>query len=693
MLCSTVLFLLTALGWAQSNTGWPMFGGGPDNTHYSSLKQINRSNVSKLKVAWTFDTGDVFEGSEIQCNPIVVDGVLYATTPKLRVIALDAGTGKEKWRSDPAVPESRRGRRNRGVSYWTDGKIARIFFGVANQLYSIDARTGRLDDGFGKGGAVDLREGLGRPVEGVTISSTTPGVVYKDLLIAPTLVSESLPSSPGDIRAFDVRTGKIRWTFHTIPHPGEFGYETWPAETWKHTGGANNWAGMVVDRKRGLLYAPTGSASSDFYGSDRHGDNLFANTLLCLKADSGERVWHFQAVKHDLWDRDFPAAPVLVTVRRDGKAIDAVAQITKSGHVFVFDRENGKPLFPLETRETPASPVDGEQTAKSQVLPKLPPAFSRQQLTEDMLTKRTPEAHRVAVERFRKLRSGPQFTPPSLEGTIVFPGFDGGGEWGGAAFDGETGLLYVNANEMAWILRLVLVASGRTATNGQQLYVRNCAHCHREDMEGSPPQFPSLSSIGKKYNETQMREIISKGVGRMPGFPSLGDSGLRALTAYVLKRENQQAQVSAQAASDRLKYSTDGYNKFLDPDGYPAIEPPWGTLSAINLNTGAFAWRKPLGEFPELAAKGLKNTGTENYGGGIVTAGGLFFIAATNHDRKFRVFDKLNGDLLWETTLPASGNATPAMYEWQGKQYVVVAAGGGKSGAASGGSYVAFSLP
>ena len=302
---------------------------------------------------------------------------------------------------------------------------------------------------------MDLREGLGRDPKLQSISATTPGVVYKDLLILGSIVSEDLPASPGDIRAFDVRTGRIRWTFHTIPRPGEYGYETWPKDAWTYIGGVNDWAGMSLDEKRGWVFAATGSASFDFYGANRLGDDLFANCVIALKADSGERVWHFQGVRHDLWDRDFPAAPTLVTVKRDGQPIDAVAQITKSGFVFVFDRETGRPLFPIEYRPVPASDVDGEVTAATQPLPLRPAPFARQMLTPDIVTTRTPEAHQAVLEQLQTLRSGGQFTPPSLQGTVVFPGFDGGGEWGGPAFDPETGVLYVNSNEMAWILRLV----------------------------------------------------------------------------------------------------------------------------------------------------------------------------------------------------------------------------------------------
>lgn len=674
---------------------WRVFGGGAENIHYSRLKQINRSNANQLKVAWTYDTGDVFSGSEMQCNPLVIDGVMYASTPKLRVIALDAATGKERWAFDPNVPgDPVRKARNRGLSYWQEGEDKRIFFVSRHWLWALDAKTGKPVASFGKEGRVDLRENLGRAPETITIAVSTPGVVYKDLLILGSLVSESLPAAPGDIRAFDVRTGKMRWTFHTIPHPGELGYETWPKDGWTYLGAANNWAGMALDEKRGLLFAPTGSAAFDFYGANRVGDNLFANCLLALKADTGQRVWHFQMVKHDVWDRDLPSAPALVTVRHKGKLVDAVAQITKSGHVYVFNRATGDPLFPIEYKEVPASEVDGEVLAKTQPLPLKPPPFSRQVLTEEMLTKRTPEAHQAAVEKYRKVRSAGQWVPPSFEGTVIFPGFDGGGEWGGAAFDPETGLFYVNANEMAWILRIVPQAVKAGKVTGKDLYMRNCASCHRADLAGTPPEFPALGDVGSRRTEEQITTVIRLGAGRMPGFGRIGEEAVRAITRYVMTKEEVEVESKEGPMSPMdLKYRMDGYNKFLDPEGYPAVEPPWGTLNAIDLDKGVIKWKIPFGEFPELAAKGMKNTGTENYGGGIVTAGGLFFIGATNHDKKFHVFDKLTGKLLWETVLPAAGNATPAMYDVKGKQYVVIAAGGGKSGAPSGGMYVAFALP
>ena len=676
---------------AESYKSWNVVAGGPEGMRYSRLNQINRENVSKLQLAWKFESGDAFEGSEMQCNPIIVNGVMYVTTPKLRVVALDAATGQQKWAWNPFEGERIRTKiRNRGLVYWSGGRDARIFVAARQYLYAIDARTGLPATGFGENGRIDLRRGLGREPETLSVISTTPGVVYKDLLIVGTLVNEDLPSAPGDIRAYDVRTGAVKWSFHTIPRPGEYGYETWPKEAWKYSGGANSWAGLTLDPARGIVFAPTGSASFDFYGANRHGDNLFANCLLALDAATGKRKWHFQFVHHDVWDRDLPAPPTLVRVNRDGRMVDAVAQITKSGFVFVFDRETGKSLFPIEEREVASSDVDGELLARRQPLPLAPAPFARQQVTEELLTSRTPEARAAALERFKKVRSGGQFTPPSLDGTFVFPGFDGGGEWGGAAFDPETQRLYVNANEMAWILRLV--PRTRRPASARALYLRDCSGCHRADLKGAPPQFPALDHISAKLSAEQVTAVIRKGAGRMPAFPQWSDEAVAKVSTYLTKGEDQRINDVGSAIAEMTKYGMDGYNKFLDPDGYPAIAPPWGTLNAIDLSSGEYAWKIPFGEYPELAAKGLRTTGSENYGGPAVTAGGLLFIGATNFDRKFRAFDKDTGKLLWQTELEASGNATPAVYEVNGRQYVVIGGGGGKS-KISGGAYYAFALP
>ncbi len=684
---------------ADKSQEWRTYGGGPENAHFSTLKQINRENVKQLEVAWTYDTGDAFDGSEMQCNPVIANGVLYATSPKMRVFALDAATGKERWSFDPHEGRKAIGKfRNRGVTYWEEGNESRIFFGFQNWLYALDAKTGKVIPSFGNAGRVDLREGLGRSdARSLTVGISTPGIVYKDLFIVGSIVSESLPAAPGHIRAYDLRTGKMRWIFHTIPQPGEYGYETWPKDAHQYIGGTNAWSGLALDEKRGLVFAPTGSATFDFYGANRHGDNLFANTLLCLDANTGKRKWHFQVVRHDLWDRDLPAAPALVTIKRDGKDVDAVAQTTKSGHIFVFERETGKALFPIEYRKVSTQGIDGEQVADTQPFPLLPLPVARQVMTEAMLTKRTPEAHAAVLERFRKFRPsspGGQYDPPSLQESVVLPGFDGGPGWGGAAFDPESNFLFVNASEVPCILKLVERPKPKVQPTGKSLYERNCASCHGKDMQGTPPEFPALANISRKYNDTELRTIIRNGVGRMPGFASLGDEVTQAIARLLLTGEDVKVSATAIPPSPiDLKYTIDGYPRFLDPDGYPAIEPPWGTLSAVDLNSGKIAWQVPLGEHPELVAKGLRDTGSWNYGGPIVTAGGVVFIGATNFDRKFRAFDKATGKLLWEGVMPFAGNATPATYQVAGRQFVVIAAGGGKRGAPSGGTYVAFALP
>lgn len=673
--------------------GWPGYGGGPEGIRYSALNQINRKNVSDMKVAWTYDFEDSFPGSQIQATPVFIDGVLYAISPRGGVAALEADTGKPLWKFDPVAlsGESKGSTRTRGVTYWRDQQTARIFTSYRQWLYALDAKTGKLVPEFGDKGRIDLQQGFERPAETLSVGLTTPGVVYKDLLIVGSIVAEDLPSAPGDIRAFDVHTGKLRWTFHTIPHPGEFGYDTWPPDAWKQSGGANDWAGLALDEARGLVFVPTGSAAFDFYGGDRHGDNLFANCLLALNAETGKRAWHFQFVRHDLWDRDLPAAPSLVTIKRNGKRVDAVAQTTKSGHVFVFERETGKPVFPLEYRKVGPTDVQGEQPAETEPLPVKPPPFARQQLTEAMLTQRTPEAHEAVLKRFREFRAGPQFTPPSLQGTIFLPGLDGGATWGGPAFDPDTGLLYVNANEMPWILKLGERQAGGRASSAEKLFRARCAACHGADMKGSPPDLPSLVGIASRKSAPEIKSIIRDGVGRMPSFAGLSNDALQGLVRYISTGENRELISISKGPVSHLKYSAAINDKFLDPDGYPAIAPPWGTLNAIDLNKGKIRWQIPLGEVPELAAKGLKNTGTGNFGGPIVTAGGLVFIGATTYDEKFRAFDKKTGKLLWETKLPAGNFATPAMYEMNGRQYVVVPAGGGR-GTPSSGKYVAFAL-
>jgi quinoprotein glucose dehydrogenase len=670
----------------EHNQDWPAYGGAPENNHYSVLAQINRANVKQLAVAWSFDTGE--EGG-LQTSPLIVDGVLYGLTPTQKVFALDAATGKRLWKFDSGVIGSQP---NRGLTYWTDGRDKRILTGVMNFLYALDAATGKPISGFGIQGRIDLRENLGRePASAQSIYLTSPGIIYKDLVIVGGRNPETLPAPPGDVRAFDVRTGRLRWSFHTIPRPGEFGYDTWPPEAWRTSGAANNWAGMALDPKRGIVYVPTGSAAFDFYGADRLGDDLFANCLIALNAATGERIWHFQGVRHDLWDRDFPSPPALLTVRRDGKEIDAIAQTTKQGFVYLFDRTNGKPLFPIELRKYPASTVPGEVAASQQPLPALPAPFARQLLTEDLLTNRTPAVHQWALEQLRKYRSEGQFVPFSVGvDTVVFPGFDGGAEWGGPAVDPKTSIIYVNSNDVAWTGALV-PNTGENSSRG--IYMSQCSVCHGEKLTGSPPTMPSLVGVGGRLTTKQIATTIQNGKGRMPGFPNLTQDQVSALVDFLTGAHGKEL-TSSEPLPTAMKFRFTGYNKFLDPEGYPAVAPPWGTLNAINLNTGEYVWKIPFGEYPELAAKGQKYTGTENYGGPIVTAGGLLFIGATNFDKKFRAYDKSTGELLWEFTLPFSGNATPATCEVKGRQFVVIAAGGGKDAKSkSGGVYVTFALP
>ncbi len=675
------LLCIPALAHAQS-ANWPVYGGTTHNTRYSTLGQITPANVKQLQVAWTYETRDEFPNSEMQANPIIIDGVLYATSPRLRVFALDAATGKERWSFDPTfgTPSTQRFRQ-RGVTVQGD----RLYVTHRNWLWSLDRHTGKPITAFGDSGRVDLRKGLDRPIESVSIGASTPGVIFEDLYIIGSSVPEALPSSPGDVRAYDANTGALRWTFHTIPRPGEFGYETWPKEAYKVAGGANVWSGLTVDHTLGIVFGATGSASFDFYGANRHGDNLFANTILALDARTGKRVWHFQGIKHDLWDLDFPSPPALVTVQRGGKPVEALAQVTKTGHIWVLDRRTGKSLFPVRTFKVPPSKLDGEKASPTQHLPVMPPALVRQTLTRDMLTTRTPAAHANALERFNQHTSRGLFAPPAKEGTIVFPGFDGGAEWGGPAFDPESGLLYVNVNEMAWLLRML-------PRSEKSLYANTCASCHRADLTGTPGQVPSLVDVGTRLSRAELLSVIRSGRGRMPGFAgALDNSAIGALANFLITGHD--VADTAKNNPNFLKYRNDGYNIFLDPDSFPAIKPPWGTLNAVDLNKGTIRWRVPFGEYPALAAQGVKDTGTDSYGGPVVTANGLLFIGATTYDKKFRVYDKKTGALLWETLLPASGNATPSLYMVNGKQFVVIACGGGKNGAASGGTYVAFALP
>ncbi|MGN6542696.1 MAG: outer membrane protein assembly factor BamB family protein [Ginsengibacter sp.] len=693
---------------------WSSYLGDKSVSHYSSLNEIDTNNVQQLKLAWIYHTGDTNSAvkQQIQCNPIIVGDVLYGTSPQLKLFALNAATGKPIWIFDPFADTAKTKVEvnvNRGVTFWSDGNDKRIFYTAGSFLYGVDAMTGKLISSFGNEGRVDLHDGLDRNVKDLYVVSTSPGIIYKDLLIMGTRVAEGGDAAPGHIRAFEVHTGKRKWIFHTIPHPGEFGYDTWKnQDAWKYIGGANCWAGMSLDEKRGVVYIATGSPTFDFYGGFRKGQNLFANCVVALDAATGNYLWHFQTIHHDLWDRDPPAPPNLVTIRRDGKQIDAVAQITKTGYVFVLDRDNGKPLFPVNEMPVPHnSTLIGEEPWPTQPVPKLPKPFAVQSFSEPDINTLVPQSSQDTIrKKIAELQTGNLFLPPSEKGTVLMPGFDGGGEWGGAAYDPSTGYFYVNANQVPWTLTMVKVNVAEkepqetVAEHGRAVYLNNCMACHGKNREGNG-SYPTLQNVNKKYTAAQVSEIINNGRRMMPSFKQITNNDKKALLTFLLdlKKEGKnkfiasdnKEVISKTEKSPFVPYTMTGYNKLRTPEGYPANQPPWGTLTAINLNTGETMWHNPLGEYPELTKKGIPVTGTENYGGAVVTKGGLLFIAATS-DGKLRAFNKRTGKLLWETSLPAAGFATPSTYEINGKQYLVIACGGGKLDTPSGDSYVAFAL-
>jgi quinoprotein glucose dehydrogenase len=693
--------------------GWLQAHGNADGNKYSSLTQIDTSNVTQLEVAWEFHTGDADTAahSQIQCNPIIVNGILYATSPMLKLFAIDAATGKQLWGYNPfdSTADNKATRsnlnNNRGVTYWTDGKDdERIFYTAGSLMHCVNARTGKLINSFGKDGKIDLHEGLEmQDVANLFITSTSPPSVYKDLLLTGTRVSEGMDAAPGDIRAFDTRTGKLVWSFHTIPHAGEPGHETWDnPDAWKTTGGANSWMGMAVDQKRGIAYVPTGSASMDFYGGKRTGSNLYADCILALDAATGKRIWHFQYIHHDTWDWDPSSAPVLLTVKHNGKNIDAVAQSTKTGFVFLFNRENGTPLFPI--KETPVDTVTdlvGEKLWPTQPIPQKPLPFIRQTFTEkDINPYLSKEEYEEAKKQLSGWNTGKMFMPQSKKGTVIFPGFDGGGEWGGPAVDPETGFIYINANEMAWILQMFDANAAKKQENyiqaGERLYRQNCMACHGADRKGTG-NYPSITEVNKKYTPSAFIEFINAGRRMMPAFKHLSEQDKNAIASFVLhiKKNTEKPYMRQMSAIDSFRtipYQMSGYNKFITKTGLPALAPPWGTLNAIDLNTGDFIWKTTLGEDSIFKAKGIANTGTENYGGPAVTKGGLVFIGASK-DGMFRVFNKRTGKLLWQYRLPAPAFATPAVYEVKGKEYITIACGGGKLGTKSGDSYITFALP
>ncbi len=682
---------------------WSIYKGDKKGNQYAELAQIHAANVHKLELAWQYQTGDASENSSIQVNPIIVDGLLYMSTPTLKAVALDAATGEEVWvfESSDFNEEGRifRGR-TRGVTYWSseDGSDQRIFLFVKDRVYGLNAKTGELIEEFGDHGHIDLRQNMGMDPEKVSIEVTSPGIIFENHLIVGSRVPEGYNSTPGDVKAYDVVTGEFKWIFHTIPREGEFGYETWEFVEGESYGGANPWGGFTVDEQRGWVFFATGSPAYDFFGGNRKGQNLFGNCVIALDATTGERVWHYQTVHHDIWDYDNPSAPVLVTIRDGEDNQDAVVQLTKMGLVFVLDRETGEPLFPTIEMPVPISQIPGEEAWPTQPIPVKPAPLARLGITEADLTNISIEANTYARQKFEDYLSAPLYTPPSEKGTLTSPSLLGGVEWQGASFDPHNNILYVNSNNAASISKLGKVEEPIGYENlseseiGYILYTKNCTSCHGIDRKGMPPTYPPLLNLN--YSKEELISTIKNGRNIMPSFLQFDQKQIAAIAEYLSTDEPIDiSDIQDDSMAIRTRYVHSGYDLFVDQDGYPATAPPWGTLNAIDLSSGEYVWKKPLGEYPELVEKTIRNTGTLNYGGAVATAGGIVFIAATA-DEKFRAFEMSRGKLLWEYKLPAGGYATPSTYMKEGRQYVVIVAGGGGKNQTKSGDYVmAFALP
>ena len=715
-----VLLSLTTVGAVMSCGGgdadhhknWKAYRGDDGITAYSALKQINTENVSQLKVAWSYRTHDNIGNSSIQCNPLIVDGVLYGVSPRQKTFALDAKTGRQLWLFDPYTGDTISSGVTRGVTWYEKGDDRRIFICVRHRIFSLDAKTGEPFKNFGDSGYVDLRKGLrnDEEIEKYSIQNTSPGVIFNDMIIVGSSMGETYNDLPGNIRAYDVNSGKLKWVFNTIPRPGEFGYDTWPAEGYKTAAGCNAWSGLSIDRKRGLLFAATGSPGFDFHGGNRKGANLFANSVITLDAATGKYKWHFQVSHHDLWDYDLPSPPILVTITNDGKPVDAVVQLSKQGWIMVFDRDTGKPLFPIEERAVAQSRMADEYSFPTQPFPLKPAPLARQHFDTTLVTDISSASHDYVMNEISKYTYGDIYLPQHSQGIVQVPGFRGGGEWSGGAFDPTSNIMYIGANDIPNIVQLVELKPEDedeiyklpVLKAGETVYVNNCSPCHGADRKGIDP-FPSLLNVARKMKAQQALELIEKGRDKMPSFINLLPAQREAVVAYLynqkfkkLSRPEKEKQNEKESDTDSInfkQYKIKGYTQLKDQFGYPGIKPPWGTLNAVNLNTGEYVWKRTLGEYPELRSRGIPETGTQLFGGGVVTAGGLIFIAASR-DEKFRAIDKASGKILWEYQLPAGGYATPATYEVDGQQFVVIAAGGGGLQATKTGDYYfAFSLP
>ena len=723
--CICILLLVIFLGCHDDNNNefatWSVYRGDATSASYSSLKQINKENVQLLKLAWIFYPNDTIEGSRSErseCNPIIIDSIMYITSARHRVYAINAGTGKRIWAFDP-FNGGEGGGVNRGVTFWQDGNDKRILFTAGNHLFALNAINGTLIKKFGENGKVNLNDGMRGDPNAISIVPTSPGIVFEDLLILGTEVSELYGAEPGYERAYNIRTGKLEWTFHTIPLPGEVGYETWPKDAWKYVGGANDWGGMSLDKNRGIVYLATGSPTYDSYGADRKGKNLFGNCVIALDAKTGKLKWYYQTVHHDLWDYDLPAPPNLVTIERNGKKIDAVAQVSKVGFLYLLNRETGEPIFPIEEKPVPPSDVPGEEAWPTQPFPSKPKPFARQFMTKEDLSDFSPEAHDSLLKQFNNLRYEGLFTPPSIQGTLSLPATVGGAEWGGAAYDPYTNIIYVKSNESPEISLLQKIDRNNKNLQGlsdyekgRKLYMTYCAGCHGVDRNGNGLQNPSLVKISERKNKESILNKIRHGGGRMPSFADiLKEREEEAIIAYLDENKNKSASVTddnlleiqrnelavkngkkkGNIEDSATRYlNVTAYRSFKDKDGNPGIKPPWGTLNAINLNTGEYEWKIPVGNIEKLQKEDGPVTGSQSMTGPIVTSGGLVFLGGMR-DKKLLAFDKKTGNLLWQIILPGMATSNPSTYMYNGKQFIAVSVSGNKEN--EGGSVMSFALP
>ncbi len=676
---------------------WSSYRGNSETNAYSPLKQINKNNIQNLEIAWQFGgpapapgaaAGGRGFGGGGQSNPIVIDGAMYSILNR-KVYAVNSTTGEQIWEFNPATNGLTGAIAMRGVTYWEKGNDKRILTTVGPNLIAINAKTGELIKSFGVDGKVDMRVGLIPGVDPTTIRDVTassPGVVCGDLIIMGSRVDENYGASPGHIRAYNTVTGKLTWTFHTIPHPGEYGYETWPKDAWKEFGGVNDWAGLSADKKRNMVFIATGGASYDFYGVDRPGSNLFAQSVVALDAKTGKRKWHFQTIHHDLWDWDLTSPPNLVTITKNGKKIDAVVQLSKSGFVFVLDRVTGKSLFPIKEVKVPQSDIPGEKTWPTQPMPVLPKPFSRQVLTEADISNFSQAAHDSSVRMFRKLRYEGIFTPPSVKGTFHSPGSLGGADWGGGSFDPTTNIIYIKTNEAPEIIRMQKIEN-RAVTNqtdfeiGRTIYNQNCVACHGASKGGDEFNYPSLINIQKRMTDEQIINKIKVGGGKMPGYAAAIAGKEAAILAYVTGTDNK-TYVTAQSGNaptppaQKVKYTNVvAYSAISDMTRKPFITPPWGTLAAINLATGKYLFQVPAGNNASLQKPGEPETGLVSNPGAVATGGGIVFLG-TGPDKTLRAFDSKTGKVVWQTVLPGAPGSTPSVYQGtDGNQYVAVTIG------------------